>query len=64
MERYTIAMIRAVLAFVFGTLLMRLFYPDKGFLIAAGLGLLLFGLAYLSEGWRRRSAIKKMKKNQ
>ncbi|MCG8471179.1 MAG: hypothetical protein MI742_04905 [Desulfobacterales bacterium] len=58
MERLTIAMIRAVLSFVCGTLLMRLFYPDKGFLFAAGLGLLLFGLAYLSEAWRRRRAKK------
>lgn len=59
MERLTIAMIRGVLAFVFGTLLMRLFYPDKGFILAAGLGLLLFALAYLSERWRRSAAKKR-----
>lgn len=56
MERVTIFMIRAVLAFVCGTLLMRLFYPDKGVALAAGLAVLLLGLAYFSAYWRHRKS--------
>jgi len=56
MERVTIFIIRAVLSFVFGTLLMRLFYPDKGIVFSAALGLLLLGLSYFSAYWRHRKS--------
>jgi len=56
MKRVTIFMIRAVLSFAFGTLLMRLFYPDKGIAYSAGLGLLLLGLTYFSAYWRHRKS--------
>lgn len=56
MERVTIFIVRAVLSFVCGTLLMRLFYPDKGIAFSAGLGLLLLGLAYFSTYWRHRKS--------
>ncbi|BCS97113.1 hypothetical protein DSLASN_27450 [Desulfoluna limicola] len=56
MERVTIFMIRAVLSFACGTLLMRLFYPDQGFVFAVGLGLLLLALAYFSAYWRHRKS--------
>ncbi len=54
MERVTLFIIRVILSFACGTLLMRLFYPDKGMIFSAGLGLLLLCLAYLSAYWRHR----------
>ncbi|WP_300667722.1 hypothetical protein [Desulfoluna sp.] len=56
MERVTIFMIRAILSFACGTLLMRLFYPDKGIVFSAVLGLLLLALAYFSAYWRHRKS--------
>ena len=54
MEHVTLFLIRAVLSFAFGTLLMRFFYPDKGILFSAGLAVILLGLAYFSAYWRRK----------
>lgn len=56
MERVAIFMIRAVLSFACGTLLTRLFYPEKGMAFSAGLALLLLGLAYFSAYWRHRKS--------
>jgi hypothetical protein len=54
MTRFYIFVIRVILGGLFAVLLMRFFFPEASFGWTIALGILLVGLAYLSEGFRKR----------
>ncbi len=54
MGSFNIFVIRAILAAVFAVILSRFFFPDVNIAFAAGLGIVLLGLAYIFEYFRNR----------
>ncbi|MFO7963306.1 MAG: hypothetical protein R6U50_05235 [Desulfobacterales bacterium] len=46
--------LRAILGAVFAVILIRIFYPQAHVMYTAGLTVILVGLAYLAESFRKR----------
>ena len=54
MTRFHVFIIRAILGAGFAVILARMFYPDANLVYAAGLAVILVGLAYFAEYLRNR----------
>jgi hypothetical protein len=57
--KFNIFVIRAILGVVFAVILMRVFHPEFHMVYVGGFAIVLVGLAYLLEYWRKRKAEKK-----
>jgi len=55
MYKFQTFVIRAVLGAVFAVILSRFFYPSANIALVMGLGILLVGLAYVSEYFHKRN---------
>jgi len=51
---FHIFIIRAILGAVFAVILSRFFYPQANMIYVLGLGVILVGLAYLAEYFRKK----------
>ncbi|MBW1859750.1 MAG: hypothetical protein JRI70_06645 [Deltaproteobacteria bacterium] len=52
---FYIFLIRAVMAVVFAILVTRLFYPDGGMIKVMAVAIVLVGMAYIFESFRKRT---------
>ena len=59
LANFNIFVLRAILGVVFAVVLMRMFHPEFHIVYVAGFAIVLVGLAYLLEYWRRRKMEKK-----
>jgi len=59
MNRFHVFVIRAILGAVFAVILSRFFYPSINIAFVIGLGIVLVGLAYVSEYFHQRNLNKK-----
>lgn len=59
MVNFNIFVIRAILGVVFAVVLMRMFHPEFHIVYVAGFAIVLVGLAYLLEFWRKKKMAKK-----
>lgn len=55
MTGFYIFIIRAVMAVVFAILVTRLFYPDAGMVKVMAVAIVLVGMAYIFESFRKRT---------
>ena len=53
-NNFHIFIIRAILGAVFAVILSRFFYPQANMIYVLGLGVILVGLAYLAEYFRKK----------
>jgi hypothetical protein len=58
-KNFHVFFIRIIFGAFFAVILSRFFYPDANIAYVAGLGIILVGLAYLSEYLRNQNALKK-----
>ena len=56
MNRFQLFVIRAILGAVFAVILSRFFYPTANLAFVIGLGIVLVGLAYVSEYFHNRKS--------
>ncbi len=59
MNKFHVFVVRAILGAVFAVILSRFFYPSINIAFVMGLGIVLVGLAYVSEYFHQRNIGKK-----